>query len=63
MTPFLFRLSILCCLILATGVPVLAQNQGLYIEPKRNNSKAVNPFDNDNKIFVEQLILTDNIFY
>jgi hypothetical protein len=52
MASILFRLSFLCYIIIAFHIPVFAQKQGLYIEPKVTNNKGINPFNYDNKLFV-----------
>ncbi|WP_342644772.1 hypothetical protein [Mucilaginibacter sp. CSA2-8R] len=49
----LFCFSLLCCFTLAINLPVFAQQQGLFVEPKLPNTKGINPFNYDNKIFVE----------
>jgi len=43
----------LCYFTITFSVSVLAQQQNLYVEPKLANLKGVNPYNYDNRVFVE----------
>lgn len=53
MTPNLFRLYFFCCITMAINVSVFAQKNDLYVETKLANDKGLNPYNYDNKIYVD----------